>query len=606
MFLRRLIVIIISVVLLAAGVQFLRSFGVLNLVRNLNTAYDLVQSQKLEISDYADNESEDFEKYLVIFDEDEENSRLVSQQLIKTLEYMKKDYIASSYAGSIENINSFDIIFITFERLGLIGNIDEYLSYAEKGGSLALLVRPLADSNFEKIYDEFGIASFSKNLYKSSGIKVLKDIVFGAEGFESDSKMILNSSMKLSINSDTDLHMASADNNPLLWSRSYGAGRIIVFNGTALNEKTNRGIIVSIISLGRPELIYPVANIKMLHIDDFPAPVPSGKNENIYLEFSRDIPKFYREVWWADMIRISKKYDLKYSGFVIESYNDKTTPPFSDADEAMKKNLLLYGRDLLSMGGEIGLHGYNHQSLAPQGYIKQALGYRPWDSLSDMVESLKTLKEFINSVFPNYELRAYVPPSNILSPEGREAVIKAIPDLGVISSVYHENAEGDIYAQEFEVAEDGIIEFPRITAGYLKNDEIMWNIYNAVNLYGIFSHFIHPDDVLDIERGAGIGWPDMVKDFESIISEMTEKYVWLRKYTISPAALELQKYLECRPYVQYGDDLINIYTDNYRENIYCILRTEKTISDAQNCKYEKISDTAYLLILNDKVCALKF
>ena len=342
----------------------------------------------------------------------------------------------------------------------------------------------------------------------------------------------------------------------------------------------------------------------MIHIDDFPAPIPEGIDENIYAEFSRDIPQFYREVWWPDMIRISKKYDIKYTGFIIELYNDNTTPPFEQADSEEIKNLLLYGKELLGIGGEIGMHGYNHQSLAMEGHIKQDLGYNSWDSFEAMVQSIQELRRFIHSVFSNYELRSYVPPSNILSPEGREAVKAASPDLKIIASIYQDNMEGDVYAQEFEIAEDGIIELPRISSGYHKSDEIMWSIYNGINIYGIFSHFIHPDDILDKNRSKGKSWTRMEEEFDSIIGEVIQKYGWLRKFTISEAAQEFTKYFEAKPYIEYKDNTINIYTDNFRNDIYCIMRTEKNIVKSDGCDFKKISKTAYLLVLQNNICSL--
>jgi hypothetical protein len=605
MFLRRLIIIIVAIVVLAAGVQFLRSFGVLNLIQNLNIPMKVSEVKKLDIYEYADPGSAGFEKYLVISNKEETNSAMVSGQLKKTLDYMKKDYDIIEYNGVEDQKSQYDSIFITFERLDLLENVEEYFDYANNGGSLVFLVRPVADKTFEKISSNLGIKSFLNKLYDNTGVRIHDDTLIAAEGFVSDTGAISNSAIKLSLDDSAQIHISAFDKNPLLWSKNYGSGKLIFFNGTALNEKSNRGLIASIISLAKPDLIYPVINVKMLHIDDFPAPVPEGTDKQIYEEFSRDIPKFYREVWWADMIKLAKKYDLKYSGFVIETYNDDTKPPFKGAENSMKKNLLLYGRDLMSIGGEIGLHGYNHQSLAPAGYIKQELGYKDWQSTDDMAESVKELINFINSVFANYELRSYVPPSNILSPDGREAVKQANPHLLVIASVYYDNLEGDVYSQEFEIADDGIIEFPRITSGYLKSDEIMWSIYNGINLYGVFSHFIHPDDVLDIERSSGIGWTEMMEEFDALIGEVMNKYKWLRKFTISSAAYELQKYIECKPYVEYTGNLINIYTDNYRKDIYCIFRTEKQIKSAQNCDYKKISDTAYLLELKDNVCSLK-
>ena len=36
---------------------------------------------------------------------------------------------------------------------------------------------------------------------------------------------------------------------------------------------------------------------------------------------------------------------------------------------------------------------------------------------------------------------------------------------------------------------------------------------NACALYGAFSHFVHPDDILDKERGGGQGWEDLFQAY---------------------------------------------------------------------------------------------
>ena len=55
-------------------------------------------------------------------------------------------------------------------------------------------------------------------------------------------------------------------------------------------------------------------------------------------------------------------------------------------------------------------------------------------------------------MFPGTELSVYVPPSNVLSDEGREMIVKEFPEIRTIASNYF---VGDMaYTQEFEVAED--------------------------------------------------------------------------------------------------------------------------------------------------------
>jgi len=403
-----------------------------------------------------------------------------------------------------------------------------------------------------------------------------------------------------SINTLGQIEMVSTYNDiPLLWQTGYGKGRFVVFNGTMLNEKTNRGVLAAVIGLSRDTFIYPIANIKMVHIDDFPAPIPRGIDESIMEEFNRTIPQFYREVWWSDMIRISKKYDLKYSGFIIENYGDDTSPPFKMTGRLDEENLLVYGKEILNLGGEMGLHGYNHQSLAPEGHIKQDLGYNSWASQEDMEKSIEVLIGFFNSVFRNYSLKAYVPPSNILSDMGRAAIIAAIKDLDVIASVYHPNLEGDVYCQEFEIAPDGIIEFPRISSGYHYKPNRMWTIYNGLNMHGIFSHFVHPDDILDPDRSLGRSWSELSKDFAMIFEDIDNNYSWLNSYTVSEGAKELVKYIEIVPHIEYSDNKINIYCEDFRPDAYFIMRTSKNISGSENIEYKRFSDNSYVLTLKE-------
>ena len=61
------------------------------------------------------------------------------------------------------------------------------------------------------------------------------------------------------------------------------------------------------------------------------------------------------------------------------------------------------------------------------------------------------------------EKSVYVPPSNVLSPEGRAVLTHEIPEVKTIASTYF---PGDFaYAQEFEWAADGMFEQPRVISG---------------------------------------------------------------------------------------------------------------------------------------------
>ncbi len=130
---------------------------------------------------------------------------------------------------------------------------------------------------------------------------------------------------------------------------------------------------------------------------------------------------------------------------------------------------------------------------------------------------------------------------------------------------------------------------------------MMWSIYGAINLFGIVSHFIHPDDILDPHRNQGKSWSGLSKGLDSIFSEVTGKYRWLRSFTITPAGEELRKYLECVPRIDYSGSTIKIYCENFRPDIYLIMRSDSEISETRNCDYIKIGDNSYLLTLKDPI-----
>ncbi len=438
MLVRRMIIIIIAVAMLAVGFQFLRSLGVVNLIKNINSEVEPGPSVSPVIPQDAN-----FEKFLIVWDPDEENSKLTAENTLKVMEYIKKDYDLLSINDEILDLSNYDAIFFVFERLDYLSDLDRYIDYVKDGGHLVFLMRPLTDKSFENIASILGISDYSRKAVNIKGIDIASHIMIGAEGFNSDSSIIENSSLEASIDDTCTVFIESFEGNPMLWEKEYEKGKFIVFNGTMLNAKVNRGLLVSALGLSKDVFIYPIMNIKMVDIDDFPSPIPDGTDPNIFKEFGRDISQFYREIWWSDMIKLSKKYDIKYTGFVIETYNNTTTPPFRKANSDELKNLIFYGRELLSIGGEIGLHGYNHQSFAPEGYIKQDLGYNSWSSIEGMRSSVQELIRYIHTIFGKYDVRAYVPPSNILSPEGREAVVTADSNITIIASEYKINEEGD-------------------------------------------------------------------------------------------------------------------------------------------------------------------
>ena len=225
MFIRKISIIIIALILLAGGLMLLRSFGMLKLVKNTNSQEELIEAISPEIP-----VNTDFEKYLIVSDKEEINSVNTKEQLVAVFNYMKKDYQAVSVDHQVQNLSDFDCIFLTLERLDFLTNLSGYIDYVNRGGDLVFLIRPVVDKSFESISSLLGIEKYEKNVITTKGIKVLSDVIMGANGFEYGTEDIINSSLDLELMSDDEPLLKSYTDVPLLWERNYGKGCFIVLN----------------------------------------------------------------------------------------------------------------------------------------------------------------------------------------------------------------------------------------------------------------------------------------------------------------------------------------------------------------------------------------
>ncbi|MEF2966825.1 DUF2194 domain-containing protein [Paenibacillus sp. M1] len=447
---------------------------------------------------------------------------------------------------------------------------------------------------------KFGVVSVG-NPYPARGIKLTSNVLIGERGYASDDPYFVNTSNVIELDDKAELLATSTDGNPLLWRMDYGKGAFMVFNGSMLQEKVNRGVIAGALGMLEPEFIYPVFNSKLIYIDDFPSPIREGSIPSIYEAYHKDIKQFYREIWWPDMLKAAQKAGLKYTAGIIQSYQDNVEGPFAYPADEDRYNLISYGREVIKSGGEIGIHGYNHQSLQSDQRIADYYDYKVWKSTDVMADSVTEVLDFAHRAFPNYQIMSYIPPSNMLGPDGREALKRAWPNLTVISSLYEEDINKVSYVQEFEVAEDGIIEMPRISSGYMDSPFEQWAEANAITSLGFYSHFVHPDDILDEMRGQNLSWEELYEGFTLKLERLRSTYPWLRAMTSTEAALDLEKVLNSEVKWTRVPGRIQGELSNMNGENYFILRTDHSIGRLQNCTVNKIDDGVFLVTaLKDK------
>ena len=579
------------------------------------------------------------EKILIVGTEINDSLIELKNNVTKTLDYMKKSYeeVGISQFNNMDYSSYSNVIFVVEdlyeiyemteyedllnkysnvsdeefdviekeEELKAKGRIDKLFNYVSNGGKVFFANALYEGEEFKNVSEKFGVKNIGIST-NSKGIKFLENIMIKSKGMELNYKDdIENTSNEVELLETAKIYLTDVSDKPLLWSNDYGKGKIFYFNGTMLEEKRCRGLIAGIISLINETDIYPILNAKVNYIDDFPAPVPSGTADVIYDNYKMSIDKFYKEIWWPSILKIGKANDVKYTGVFITTYRDQVENLENSPIDLSKDDFKYYTRELIKSGGELGLHGFNHQPLILTEHKDNSLNYINWKSEKDIVDGIDILMKYAREELDKYKISAYVPPSNIVSDDGLKALKKGNSDFKVVSALYTGDTDGDAYIQEINATEDNIINLPRVTSGY-DIDESQWDMMNIVNLNGYIAHFIHPDDVLDNERSDGRTWSQLEKAFDDLQSNITSLYPWIKGTTASEAASKVVRNSKTDVYFDKSDDYINIYCDNFTGEMEFILKTDKKVKKVENCNITKIDENTYLVKVNKSISKLIF
>lgn len=546
---------------------------------------------------------------LIIYDPEEENSVNYMENLKDTLGYMKRscETVEVTRTESVSYYN-YDLVILACQSLetDMKDGAGRLFEYVKEGGRLFWgILQNEVENEFLSVYKRMGVIDYG-DYAEFHHIDIRDELLPGMKGEVFDAPDFEDVCLFVRVDDSARVYMTADVNDqdiPLYWTYDYGEGRVGCYNGTSITGDFYRGISAGCINALYDDVMYPVINAKCIFIDDFPSPQYESTSDVVREEYNRNVKEFYRDMWWPDMQKAANRLEYLYTGLFIATYNDIVDPEdFTFEAPSMEQ---YYGNSLLRAGHEMGLHGYNHQSLAGEGEVPRELGYRAWKSVDDMAASLKELLSIGEDMFPGTKFHTYVPPSNYLSDEGREAVKEAMPDLTVISGVYtKEGEEGVVYEQKFEIARDGIAEFPRVTSGMILEDYDRMEWLSALGLHGVFSHFIHPDDIFDPERSKGENWEAMLESYEETLEAVNDAAPGLRSLTASDAAKALKVYQELEPMLVYEENGIRGSLGNFRGEAFFYLRTDKTpVSKDDACQITSLGkggDGPYYLVTAKK------
>ncbi|WP_421381623.1 DUF2194 domain-containing protein [Bacillus salacetis] len=563
---------IIACLLFPAAIIAIQLFRLENINQVVSPIVVAKKNFKTMSKKNADLEGEQLKVY--IYKDDTDLSIKVAENLRYSLEYAKVPYKFVS-AGDLETLSPspYHLLVLTGENSTEwpYGHVE---SFVRNGGRLVFTNRFINKEWYELagIEEEFG---FSKT--PVFGMKFDRPLFPGYVEIEGESGLAENSIIKVSLKDNAKTYISSKG-NPLLWTYPYGNGKVVYWNSTMLSSKDVRGLLLHSLGLASPAFVTAQAAVKVIFIDDFPSPVPAGTSKSIKEQFNMSISDFYKKIWWEDVKGWGKKYDLKYTSAFIGTYRDDDELSAEDLIKNGKNRMTFYGRQILEEGGEVGFHGYNHQSLVTKDEnINPAFGYKPWKDQAHMEIGLSRAKDLFDHFFPNQSLETYVPPSNVLNETGMKALQNAMPNINIISALYVGNPEFGDYIQEFGFNDQypGVYNFPRITSNYnpTKEDEFIQN--DAIANFGMVSHFFHPDDVLDEHRAGDEGWMELRKSFEENLKKLSEYYPYLEPLTAQEARNKMVKYQEGEINIRYSDQFIYITGDEILNPSHLLVRIEE-------------------------------
>ena len=481
----------------------------------------------------------------------------------------------------------------------------ELPAWVNAGGHLMILFPPENNGSFQSLAALLGIKE-SADFELVERIHFCSDFMLGGTAHDFPIDDAYESSLALTLKKDCEVFLNSGGEYPipLLWRRTAGKGTV-VFDNLGIMEKSYRGFHWAAYSLLSDYCVYPVINGATFYIDDFPAPVPEGDSQYITRDYHMSVSDFYLRVWWNNVYGIAREYHIPYTGLLLEDYSNQVSGDFARNSEV--SSFLYYGNILLRSGGEIGLHGYNHMPLVLDNFDYQGLfdEYTQWKSEKDIRNALDETFSFLHALFPDVEVSVYVPPSNILSKEG-----KAILDekgIRAIASVY---LPGEVeFDQEFEIcAEDGIVHTPRVISGYVLGSHMQMVALSELNFHYVSTHFQHPDDVLDADRGAELGWEAMFSGFQRYVEWLYSSAPDIRNLTGTELAAAVERYDLIQYESREENGTLQLRLQSFRDEAWMMLRLNdgRKIAEASGAQYTELADGLYLLECQSDRISIRF
>lgn len=476
-------------------------------------------------------------------------------------------------------LESFDAIILCTERIWELSEerTAALARYVARGGGMLVAYRGWHPGLSELF--GFDRPDPGPLMHITSGLVFTDDIVPGARGLVINDANWQVEHSRYEIGTDelapgSSILATDVDGRPVLWRRPFGEGRVLYWNSQALGHRVLRGFALQSILDVMPVAVSAIAGFAMFHVDDFPPSLSEARREPVSSEFPQlDWNGFFFDVWHPDMMALREKHGLRYSWYVVMDYQDiGNRSPDAAPDAAPHGREILRKRFARMSAGaesdEYGFHGYNHDPLTTEF----------WPDLKTLDRKLRLARKLWETEVPAPLPTSWVPANNWYHPDHVRRLKAVFPEITEACGIYSrgETALGEYREFDPEPWEPGLTCLPRETYGYVLEPGIRLMMLSQIASFGLWTHFVHPDDIYDIpapgEEGGyhrnsrtlfwrqpnEAGEAGLLSRLDAWLTEVRDLFPWLEFVTTAQAAERLRAHRRLQPDILIAGSHVDI------------------------------------------------
>jgi hypothetical protein len=560
------------------------------------------------------------EKLLLIYDSSDFYALECVENARMSFRYAKLLYdeidLKNYKGGELSKLGNYFAIALATEFIKKLTKSDceNLKSFVSSGGGLAVIYRGYN----ENLHDIFGVKIMDKNQpflkQGRSGLHFKTDFIPGLKGTAISDSIIRDLSMFDFVHvGDKNIIATTSSGTPVVWNLRYGKGKVTYWNSSILSNRTFRGFITQTIASVSSKFVQPIANFSVIFIDDFPTSVPNAVKKIVWDEFKMNLAEFHFLVFYPDMLKLSNEFGLKYTAGLVFNYGASITPPFHLNEWRIGKASVL-SKEIevsktiakqLKINHELGFHGYNHVPLLVD----------EWENIENMKRAIEyAMKKWKEEGLGNPPV-TYIPPTNLIDSIGVQALAQSAPSIKVIAGLYAGFFELG-QRREFgpEPWNGKFYCIPRVSAGFMIDDYTKTIILSAIAMLGVWTHFIHPDDVIytpeEVEN------PELVRNWFSLpwrgakeeglyfkfrdwVKTLKENYPYLRFMKCEDAYEEMKKFDDLKIEYEFSNDEIKTKTN--QKDVFIIVQFDTVyksvdVLNANIIHHGQTSTTNYVIL----------